>query len=204
MVKKRTRTRALVDAQHDLQAESIRSSPALLPYFQRRIEELSRPDASPQVSNGEVVPVDNHIIEDRLQNPDTVAVDASLERTDLLQRAGCLETGLDTAATIGARNSLEKMLAHQLAACHSAAMRLVAEAGGVSRLNPDTEQVALKKVTVAARLMDVYREGFVAIMKNRRAGGQRIRVEHVTINGGQAVIAGAIGGGCHGEVDNEK
>jgi hypothetical protein len=203
MSKKKTRTAELADVRRDIRHESTRSTPALMPFFQQRAAELERPEHPPEIINGEVVPdgAGSFYVRDTLRNADTIAVDASLERTDLLQRAGALENGLDAAATIEARNSLEKMLAHQMAACHGAAMRLIGATIDRPSFNQNAEQIALKKINVAARLMDVYWEGFTAIMKTRTAGGQRIRVEHVTINGGQAVIAGTVTGGPHGEGD---
>jgi hypothetical protein len=61
-------------------------------------------------------------------HPDWLAHDASRERMDLADKASALTMGLDAAETIQARNSLEKMLAHQMAAAHVAAMELQAEA----------------------------------------------------------------------------
>ena len=45
---------------------------------------------------------------------------------DLADRATALNLAVDAAETIQPRNSLEKMLAHQLAAAHAHAMELVA------------------------------------------------------------------------------
>ena len=60
--------------------------------------------------------------------PDQVAADASRDRLWLAEQAGALETAIDTADTIEAANSLEKMLAHQLAALHTSAMLLTGQA----------------------------------------------------------------------------
>ena len=58
-----------------------------------------------------------------------IAEDASVSRTDLLmqQSFNALAMGIDAAESIGAENSLEKMLAHQIAASHRSAMKLVGE-----------------------------------------------------------------------------
>jgi hypothetical protein len=45
---------------------------------------------------------------------------------ELANAAEVFETGLDLVDTMGARNSLEKMLAYQLAAAHRFAMKLSA------------------------------------------------------------------------------
>src|SRR3954462_9768714 len=50
------------------------------------------------------------------ERPDMIAVTASERRMELADAAGALELGLDAAATIGARDSLEKALSHQMAA----------------------------------------------------------------------------------------
>ena len=66
---------------------------------------------------------------DTLVNPDAVAADASRDRLDLAKNAGALELALDTADTIQAADGLERMLAHQLAATHVAAMKAAAVMG---------------------------------------------------------------------------
>jgi hypothetical protein len=62
---------------------------------------------------------------DTLARPTTVSVRASEQRLELVERLGILQAAVDTAATVHARNSVEKMLAHQLAAAHKAAMSLL-------------------------------------------------------------------------------
>jgi hypothetical protein len=67
-------------------------------------------------------------------HPDWLAHDAGRERTDLADKANALTMGLDAAETIQASNSLEKVLAHQMAAAHAmAAMRYVATESNWSR-----------------------------------------------------------------------
>ena len=56
------------------------------------------------------------------ERPDMLAIDASRWRMELASKADVLTLGVDAAATIKAENSLEKMLAHQMAAAHAAAM----------------------------------------------------------------------------------
>jgi hypothetical protein len=78
-------------------------------------------------AGGELVPhsdADQHAVDFRstVQKPDYVAAAASRNRLELANQAGVLETALDIADTIEARNSLEQMLAHQLAAAHNSAM----------------------------------------------------------------------------------
>src|SRR3954452_9009284 len=62
------------------------------------------------------------------ERPDMLALDASRERMELADKANALTLGIDAAASIEAQNSLEKMLAHQLAAAHTMEMEAQAEA----------------------------------------------------------------------------
>ena len=57
--------------------------------------------------------------------PDAIAVDASRHRVSLAREAGVVALALDAAETVQAANSMEKMLAHQIAATHKAGMDLV-------------------------------------------------------------------------------
>jgi hypothetical protein len=64
---------------------------------------------------------------DTLENPSVVSVIASEHRLDL---AACVdshvaESAVDAAQSIQAENSLEKMLAHQMAAAHRIAMKMM-------------------------------------------------------------------------------
>ena len=63
---------------------------------------------------------------DTLERPTTISVRASERRLELLEQAGALQAGLDAAHTAKASNSIEKMLAHQIAAAHVAALKLLA------------------------------------------------------------------------------
>jgi hypothetical protein len=66
-------------------------------------------------------------IRNTVADPSSITAEASKARLDLAFDAGVLETGLDAAETIEARNSLEKMMAHQMAAIHSSTMKLSAQ-----------------------------------------------------------------------------
>jgi hypothetical protein len=80
-------------------------------------------------TGGELVPFDNagmvSAFRDTLVHPDSLIKDASLDRLELLKKAGVVEMGLDAAATVNAANSVEKMLSHELAATHAVFMKLV-------------------------------------------------------------------------------
>src|SRR5215211_653167 len=95
------------------------------------------PDAIQSVG-GELVPAESdHRHGGSMRNtvayPSYITADASKSRLDLAFDAGVLETGLDAAETIEARNSLEKMMAHQMAAQHSSIMKLFGAAQSLHR-----------------------------------------------------------------------
>ena len=63
---------------------------------------------------------------DTLRNPSMAEAQASLERYKLLLEIGCVELDQDLAATIEPRNSIERLLAGQLASTHYLALRFLA------------------------------------------------------------------------------
>jgi len=62
------------------------------------------------------------------ERPDMLAIEASQHRMELADKADALTLAVDAATTIQAANSVEKMLVHQMAAAHTMAMKLQAEA----------------------------------------------------------------------------
>jgi len=135
---------------------------------------------------GEAVPPQAEpFLHDTLTIPDLAAVEASFDRSHLLLSVGpdVAAMGVDAADSIQARNSLEKMLAHQLAATH----KLVMEQIGVhyrEEIGPAT-----KRLNAVARCMIAYQQGLLTIRKLRQNGNQRILVQYVNVSeGGQAVI----------------
>src|SRR5829696_1117922 len=81
-----------------------------------------------------------------------ITADASKSRLDLAFDAGVLETGLDAAETIEARNSLEKMMAHQMAAMHSSTMKLAAQLNRcIERMDQNTTLTCESGPTSRAR-----------------------------------------------------
>jgi hypothetical protein len=134
------------------------------------------------------------VVRDTLANPDQVAVDASIQRIDYMLDAGILETGIDAAESIQAGDSTEKMLAHQMAAAHHMAMKFMVRS--LEQSEP-VEQARL--ANVSARFMRAYQEGLLTLHKIRRGGKQTVVVQHVNVSeGGQAVVAGQMGGTSDG------
>lgn len=145
-------------------------------------------------------------LRDTLRNPGMVEAQASLERHKLLLEIGCVELDQDLAATIEPRNSLERMLAGQLASVHYIALRMLARSLShtphavdfQSQWHREQNVEACRLANTAARLMSSFNEGALTLHKLRTGGKQTVVVQHVTVSeGGQAVIAGDMttGGG---------
>ena len=89
---------------------------------------LKMPELAPRSPTGGEVgiyeypdPVDLYTgmhLRDTLRNPNMVEAQASLERYKLLMEIGCVELDQDLASTIEPRNSIERLLAGQLASVH--------------------------------------------------------------------------------------
>jgi hypothetical protein len=138
------------------------------------------------------------------ESPDVLTAYASRARLELASRAGVLELGVDLAQTLKARNSFEKMIAHQLAALHSLAMNAVARADDLTKLHksfpgePAYSIEANRNATTAARLVATMIDGYATLDRVRRGGRQTVKVihQHVMVgDGGQAVVAGAVKAG---------
>jgi len=156
---------------------------------------------------GELVPADTDrhsgSIPNTVADPSYITADASKSRLDLAFDAGVLETGLDAAETIEARNSLEKMMAHQMAAQHSSIMKLSAQLNRcIERMEAGRhhdearERANVQGTRLAgaiARMSGAYQSGMTTMQRLRSGGTQRVIVQHVTVTeGGQAVVAGQV------------
>jgi hypothetical protein len=131
-------------------------------------------------------------------HPDMLVTDASRSRMELADKAGSLSMALDASKTIEAANSLEKMLMHQSAAAHTAAMEFQAEGRELLRAykrtgyNHTTLSIeAARMMNASARMMDSYQHALLTLERMRNGGKQTVVVQHVNIaDGGQAVVAG--------------
>jgi hypothetical protein len=134
---------------------------------------------------------------------------------DLAGDAGVLDLAADTAQTIQAGDTLEKMLAHQLAAAHALAMKLAGRAmahtnsAAHDRFGPVRREYhaveAARAANAAARMMTVFQEGLTSLTKLRSGGAQRVVVQHVTVGGGgQAIVAGQVSAGTRPRGDADK
>ena len=118
--------------------------------------------------SGEAVPPRaERFLHDTLTVPDLAAVEASFNRSRLLLENGTdvAAMALDAANSIQARNSLEKMLAHQLAAAHKVVMQ---QLGGV-KYDYDSAAEA-KRINVVSRCMAAYQNGLFTLRKLRQSG----------------------------------
>lgn len=149
---------------------------------------------------------------DTLQYAGIIQEEASIRRTDLLLQEGVdiVSMAIDAAESIQAENSLEKMLAHQMALAHDMAMRsgdaamqeLTRNKDGYHHRNDAGEYQRLANCT--ARLMNAFQQGLLTLQKIRTGGNQTMTVQHVHVEpGGQAVIGPVQGGGAQGGNDKK-
>ena len=141
------------------------------------------------------------------ERPSMLAAEASESRLKLTGNAIVL--AVDAAESIQARNSLEKMLAHQLAAAHRLAMhmaeqsvRLVDRHETWGKINNPAHTIeAARLANASARMMGTFQEGLLTLERIRRGGKQTVKVvhQHVAVGpGGQAVVAaGGVEGRGH-------
>ena len=84
------------------------------------------------------------------------------------------------------RGPLETMMVAHMAAAHSYAMKLMAEAR--HSMNSDVEK---ERLEMAQKLIRTYTSAYEKLVKSRKGGNQNVRVEHVYVGeGGQAVVGG--------------
>ena len=87
--------------------------------------------------------------------------------------------------SIEPRDEIERMLAQQMVACHSAAMECFRRATLENQTNSGRD-MALKH---AARLLAAQTKLVVTLDKHRGKGQQKMTIEHVHVHpGGQAIV----------------
>ena len=172
-------------------------------YHYAAADEIERTCLPSTIVSGEVVLSESErpdgsggsALRDTLANPDTAAIVASMERTDLLTRSGpdVLALGIDAAQSIPNASSLEKMLAHQMALAHKSAFRLMENA--LEQREP-VEMARL--INASGRMMSIFQQGLLTLNRLHTGGKQTVTVQHVNISGGQAVVTGNLhpGGGA--------
>jgi hypothetical protein len=139
---------------------------------------------------GEMIPtIDQGFpgLELALKEPDLLDVEVTIQRTQLADRAGVFEMAIEASESVRAKNSIQRMQAHQLALAHKYAMDLMADAS--KQRDP---LIKMKLINCSARLMDAYSKGALALQRLQQGANQIVQVQHVQVNG-QAVI-GNVGG----------
>jgi hypothetical protein len=145
---------------------------------------------------GEMVPTSETAMErpdlvDTVRSqPDMLTARASLVRLELAADGGVLDLAVDTAETIRARNSLEKMLAHEIAAAHGLAMKFAAKSshflGNVTSWDTAARQQvssieASRLANSGARMMEAFNRGLLTLDRLRNGRQQLVTVQHVTV-----------------------
>ena len=150
-------------------------------------EYLRLPDMAEIGTGGEIAPPPHRHLDGQIEavrRPDLVGLEASIHRVELIDKCGAFNLALDAAETVKADNALEQMLIHQMAAAHKACLDLIAKAQAQRN---STE--AGRLFNCAARLMDVFQKGSLALHKTRSTGQQVVTVQHVQVaQGGQAIV----------------
>ena len=137
-----------------------------------------------------VVKKDNDWLIDTTKNPDLINAEAVEARIVLLSENDCVEMGLDAVQSVGAKNSLEKMLVQQMAVAHRQAMKTLSHADEMP-LDASSVDIKVKLINVSARMMAIFQNGLQTIAKVRNGGKQQVIVQHVHVAGeGKAVVAG--------------
>lgn len=153
------------------------------------------------------------------EKQDMVTARASHQRLALTENA--LLLAVDAADSIKARNSLERMKAHQLAVLHRLGMKFASNAEdllakvnmgvGGWRTMSETQAAsveAARLANAAVRAFAGYDDGWQALDRTRRGGKQTVTVvhQHVAVGpGGQAVVAGNMkAGGRRGRGSNQN
>ena len=174
---------------------------------------LLKPAGAPTLSGGEVVAMPDDTgpvweIANTLREPDSAAIEASIKRTELLcsKHTDLVALAMDTAASVKAGNSPEKMLAHQLAALHVLTMKAAHRAlefekredrygGGFQQ----ADAIEFGRLANAVgRLSGSFQEGMLTLQRLKTGGRQTVTVRHVTVEAGaNAVIGNVSGGGKH-------
>jgi hypothetical protein len=127
-------------------------------------------------------------LRDTVKDANLITATAQLDRLRLSGDAG-LDIAIDTAETIEPQNSIEKLLAHQMAAAHVHAMRQLAK---VEDCRDPVDQA--RHVNAAARLMAAFQDGAATLARLRHGGRQQVTVihQHVQVTGGRVAVAGAV------------
>ena len=158
-----------------------------LTYLLVRLGDPSEPQASiAQCDINSTTPLSYRLrmpgLENALKSPDNLSLEGTIKRTDLADKAGVFELAIETAESTKAKDSVQKMISHQLAAAHHHAMRLLGDAD--KQRDP---MIKAKLMNTSTRLMEAFCKGALTLQKLQMGASQIVTVQHVSING-QAII----------------
>jgi hypothetical protein len=145
-------------------------------------------------------------LRDTAKSPNAINASAHAERLHLAKDARCLDLAADMTESVQPQNSMERALAHQIAAAHALAMRLMDKAviwlddAKPAYGNPDKIAASVEAVRLAnasARLMKASQEGMLVLAKLRGGGQQQVTVvhQHVQVAGGNVAVTGHLNRG---------
>jgi hypothetical protein len=102
----------------------------------------------------------------------------------LLQQNDVIALGVDVAKTFGASNTAEKLIAHEIAVAHKAAMNQASMANWEG-----DPKLQMQRLHASAKMMSMVQAGLLTLHKLKSTGPQTVTVQHVHVNaGGQAVV----------------
>lgn len=124
----------------------------------------------------------------------------SLRDTSGMPNETAVNAALAIVGGLEPSNEIEALLASQMAATHSLAMKLVGRTRRADLLNQAEVQGGL-----AVKLLRTFTLQAETLAKLRRGGGQTVRVEHVHVHPGGQAIVGAVttGGGVHSKSEEQ-
>ena len=93
----------------------------------------------------------------------------------------------EVARSSKAKNSIQRMQTHQLAAAHKYAMELLGDANKTK-----DPFIKVKLINSSARLMDAFSKGALALQRLQTGASQIVQVQHVQVNG--PAVIGSIRG----------
>jgi hypothetical protein len=125
-------------------------------------------------------------LENALKTPDLLNAQATIERANLADKANVLDSAIEVAESVSAKNSVEQMLCHQMAAAHRRCMTLFAESA-----NHKDPEIAIRKSSAASRIMDSFNRAALTLQRLRQDAHQTIQVQYVQINGSAPMEQGA-------------
>lgn len=175
-------------------------------YMREKAESALQVFGQVPTSHGEVHEHDGSVAQrtsSTIRHPDQVALDASADRKRLLVGKpieDVVALGLDVAASVGARNAVEVMLAHEAAALHRAAMQSLED--GLKQTDPVHKT---RLLNTAARCMTAVQTAALTLQRLQQGVRQDVHVRHVHVHeGGQAAIGNFQTGGPRRTLGEEE